>query len=102
SLVDFQKRGLKDIPPVGALSVSVPGCVDGWFALHERFGRLPMKSDLAPTIRYAREGFPVSEVIAYYWNASVPRLSQFPGFTEQFTRDGRGPRTGEMWTRPTL
>ncbi len=102
TLAEFEKRGLKDIPPTGPLPVSVPGCVDGWFALHERFGKLPMKNDLAPTIRYAREGFPVSEVIAYYWNASVPRLSKYPGFTEQFTRDGRGPRTGEMWTRPTL
>ena len=102
SLAEFQKRGLKDIPSLGPLPVSVPGCVDAWFALHERFGRLPVKADLTPTIRYAREGFPVSEVIAYYWSASVARLSKYPGFTEQFTRDGRGPRTGQMWTRPTL
>lgn len=102
TLAELQKRGLKDIPPLGPLPVSVPGCVDGWFALHDRFGKLPMKNDLAPTIRYAHEGFPVSEVIAYYWSASVPRLSKFPGFNEQFTHDGRGPRTGEMWTRPTL
>ena len=102
SLAEFEKRGLKDIPPLGPLPVSVPGCVDAWFALHDRFGRLPMKNNLAPAIRYAREGFPVSEVIAYYWSASVPRLSKYPGFSEQFTRDGRGPRKGEMWTRPTL
>ena len=102
NLAEFQKRRLKDVPSFGPLPVTVPGCVDGWFALHERFGKLPMKNDLAPTIRYAREGFPVSEVIAYYWNASVPRLSKYPGFTGQFTRDGRGPRTGEMWTRPSL
>jgi gamma-glutamyltranspeptidase/glutathione hydrolase len=102
TLAEFQKRGLTAIPAYGPLPVTVPGAVDAWFALHDRFGTLPMKDLLAPTIRYAREGFPVSEVIAYYWNASVPRLSKFPGFTEQFTRDGRGPRTGEMWTRPTL
>ena len=102
TLAEFQKRGLTAIPAYGPLPVTVPGAVDAWFALHDRFGALPMKDLLAPTIRYAREGFPVSEVIAYYWNASVPRLSKFPGFTEQFTRDGRGPRTGEMWTRPTL
>jgi gamma-glutamyltranspeptidase/glutathione hydrolase len=82
--------------------VTVPGAVDAWFALHDRFGKLPMPELLAPTITYAREGFPVSEVIAYYWNASVPRLSKYPGFSEQFTRDGRGPRTGETWMRPTL
>ena len=102
TLAEFQKRGLTAIPAYGPLPVTVPGAVDAWFALHDRFGTLPMKDLLAPTIRYAREGFPVSEVIAYYWSASVPRLSKFPGFSEQFTRDGRGPRTGEMWTRPTL
>ena len=102
TLAEFQKQGLKDVPSYGPLPVSVPGCVDGWFALHDRFGKLPMKANLAPAIRYAREGFPVSEVIAYYWSLSVPRLSKYAGFTEQFTRDGRGPRTGELWTRPTL
>src|SRR4249919_3231907 len=102
TLAEFQKRGLTAIPPYGPLPVTVPGAVDAWFALHDRFGKLPMPELLAPTITYAREGFPVSEVIAYYWNASVPRLSKYPGFSEQFTRDGRGPRTGETWTRPTL
>ena len=102
TLAEFQKRGLTAIPAYGPLPVTVPGAVDAWFALHDKFGALPMKDDLAPAIRYAREGFPVSEVIAYYWSASVARLSKYPGFSEQFTRDGRGPRTGEMWTRPTL
>ncbi|MDB6164218.1 MAG: ggt [Xanthomonadaceae bacterium] len=102
TLAEFQRRNLTAIPAYGPLPVTVPGAVDAWFALHDRFGTLPMKTLLAPTIRYAREGFPVSEVIAYYWSASVARLSKYPGFSEQFTRDGRGPRTGEMWTRPTL
>lgn len=102
TLAEFQRRGLTDIPPTGPLPVSVPGAVDGWFALHGKFGRKPMRDDLAPAIRYAREGFPVSEVIAYYWNASVPRLSKFPGFAEQFSKDGRGPRTGQTWTNPNL
>ncbi len=98
----FEQQGIKDIPPHGPLPVSVPGAVDAWFALHQRFGALPMKKILAPTIRYAREGFPVSEVIAHYWNLSVPRLSKFDGFTEQFTIDGRAPRKGEMWRNPNL
>jgi gamma-glutamyltranspeptidase / glutathione hydrolase len=84
------------------LPVSVPGAGDGWFELHGKFGELPMKDVLAPAIGYAREGFPVSELIAYYWNLSVPRLSEYPGFTEHFTRDGRGPEKGEMWTNPAL
>ena len=80
TLAEFQRRGLKDIPATGPLPVSVPGAVDGWFALHGRFGRKPMADNLAPAIRYAREGHPVAEVIAYYWDRSVPKLSQYPGF----------------------
>ncbi|WP_457097029.1 gamma-glutamyltransferase [Lysobacter sp. P5_B9] len=103
TLAEFQKRGLTDIPSYGPLPVTVPGAVDAWFALHDRFGRKPIATDLAPAIRYAREGHPVHEVIAYYWGRSVPNLSKWPGFAEQFTIDGkRGPRTGEMWRNPNL
>ena len=99
---EFRRRGLEAIPPRGPLPVSVPGAVDGWFALHGRFGRLPMADVLAPTIRYAREGHPVHEVIAHYWERSVPVLSEWPGFAEQFTIDGRAPRIGETWRNPNL
>ncbi|PJJ97588.1 gamma-glutamyltransferase [Lysobacteraceae bacterium NML91-0213] len=99
---EFRRRGLTEIPSHGPLPVTVPGAVDGWFALHERFGRLPMADNLAPTIRYARDGHPVHEVIAYYWDRSVPRLSRWPGFSEQFTLDGRAPRSGETWKNPNL
>lgn len=102
SLAELRKRGLSDVPSYGPLPVTVPGAVDAWFALHGRFGRKSMADDLAPAIRYAREGHPVHEVIAYYWNASVPRLSKWPGFKEQFTIDGRAPRTGETWKNPHL
>ncbi|HFF2844278.1 TPA: gamma-glutamyltransferase family protein [Stenotrophomonas maltophilia] len=102
TLAEFQRRGLKDIPATGPLPVSVPGAVDGWFALHDRFGRKPMADNLAPAIRYAREGHPVAEVIAYYWDRSVPKLSQYPGFKEQFTINGHAPRKGEMWKNPNL
>ena len=99
---EFRRRGLEAIPPRGPLPVSVPGAVDGWFALHGRFGRLPMAEVLAPTIRYARDGHPVHEVIAHYWERSVPVLSEWPGFSEQFTIDGRAPATGETWRNPNL
>lgn len=98
----FTDNGYDAIPPYGPLPVSVPGCVDGWFALHGRFGNLPMKDVLAPAIDYVREGFPVTELIAYYWNLSVPRLERFPGFTEQFTLDGKAPAKGEVWKNPHL
>ena len=103
TLAEFAKRGLTDIPPHGPLPVTVPGTVDAWFALHEKFGRRTIAENLAPAIRYAREGHPVHETIAYYWNLSVPRLSKWPGFAEQFTVDGkRAPRRGETWKNPNL
>jgi len=102
TLKHFQALGLNDIPPHGPLPVSVPGTVDAWFALHGRFGKRTMAQNLAPAIGYARNGHPVHETIAYYWGLSVPRLSKFPGFTEQMTIAGRAPRTGEMWKNPHL
>lgn len=102
SLDWFREHGHTQVPSHGPLPVTVPGAVDGWFALHGRFGKLPMREILAPTIRYAREGHPVHETIAYYWNRSVPLLSKWPGFSEQFTVDGRAPRKGEMWKNPHL
>jgi gamma-glutamyltranspeptidase/glutathione hydrolase len=99
---ELDKLGRKDIPPYGPLPVSVPGCVEGWFALHERFGKLSMPQLLTPTIRYAREGFPVSDVIAFQWRANVKTLIKYPGIREQFTRDGSGPAKGQMWTNANL
>ncbi|MEE8143338.1 MAG: gamma-glutamyltransferase, partial [Planctomycetota bacterium] len=90
------------IPSYGPLPVTVPGAVDGWFELHEKFGKLPMKTILAPAIRYAREGFPLSELIAYYWQRSVRRLSKWPGFRETFMPNGRAPRKGEVFRNPAL
>src|SRR5690606_25900933 len=98
----FQENGYTEIPPHGPLPVTVPGTVDAWFALHGRFGRLPMREVLQPTIDYARKGHPVHETIAYYWGRSVPVLSKWPGFAEQFTIDGRAPRKGELWRNPNL
>ena len=91
------------IPPFGMLPISVPGCVDGWFELHKKFGKLPMKQVLQPAITYATEGFPVSELIAYYWDRSVPILKSQPGaFLQTFTIDGRAPAKGEIFRNPPL
>ncbi|MBK8067403.1 MAG: gamma-glutamyltransferase [Rhodanobacteraceae bacterium] len=98
----FQQQGLTEVPSWGPLPVTVPGAVDGWFALHGRFGKLPMKTVLAPTIRYAREGHPVAPIVAWYWGRSVPRLSQYDGFSEQFTIDGKAPENGQVWKNPNL
>ncbi|NND83454.1 MAG: gamma-glutamyltransferase [Gammaproteobacteria bacterium] len=98
----FIDQGMGKIPSHGPLPVSVPGTVDGWFMLHERFGKMPMPEVLAPTIEYAERGFPVSQLVAYYWNRSVPILSAWPGFTEQMTIDGRAPAEGEIWRNQNL
>lgn len=98
----FDAEGIRRIPAFGPLPVTVPGAVDGWFALHQRFGRLPMGRLLEPTIRYAREGHPVAPVIAEAWALAVRRYGEFPGFREQFTIDGRAPAKGEIWRNPNL
>jgi len=102
TLEHLRGLGLERIPPYGVLPVSVPGCVDGWFELHGRFGRLPMTEVLAPAVRYAREGFPVTELIAHYWDLSVAPRADQPFFLETFTVDGRAPREGEIWRNPAL
>ena len=99
---DLAKQKLDGIPPFGPLPVSVPGAVDGWFELSKRFGKLPMSAVLAPSIRYARDGFPLTDVIAFYWQRNVRLLAQYPGIKEQFTRDGKAPVKGQMWTNPNL
>jgi gamma-glutamyltranspeptidase/glutathione hydrolase len=72
---EARRRGNRDaVPSYGAASVSVPGTVDGWFALHERFGRKPMAELLAPAIRYAREGAPIPQTIAMYWGNARRRF----------------------------
>ncbi|MFT5573508.1 MAG: gamma-glutamyltranspeptidase/glutathione hydrolase [Cryomorphaceae bacterium] len=102
SLKWFKDQGYDKIPSHGPLPVTVPGAVDGWFMLHHRFGKLPIKDILQPAIDYAEQGFPVSQLIAYYWNRSVPLLEKWPGFTEQYTIKGKAPKQGEIWKNPNL
>ncbi|MXO85779.1 gamma-glutamyltransferase [Altererythrobacter aurantiacus] len=96
------------IPPLGPLPVTVPGTVDAWFSLHERFGKLPMADNLAPTIRYAREGHPIAPVIAYYLDRSERSFSQREEMIGDFSNaratwfaDG-APEAGEIFRNPDL
>jgi gamma-glutamyltranspeptidase/glutathione hydrolase len=98
----FRERGIDTIPKFGPMPVSVPGTVDGWFELHDRYGRLSMEDVLAPAIRYAREGFPVSEVIAAYLESNKKRIGHYPGFAETFMPGGDVPAKGEMFRNPRL
>ncbi len=98
----FTEQGLTTIPSFGPLPVSVPGAVDGWFSLHEKFGRLPMTSILSPAIEYARRGYPVSEVVAYYWQMNVDRIGEYKGFADVFMPNGKAPTTGQIFKNPSL
>jgi gamma-glutamyltranspeptidase/glutathione hydrolase len=99
---EVQARRIEKIPERGPLSVSVPGCVDGWSELHRKFGRLPMGVVLAPAIRYAREGFPVSEVIANDWANTALNVTNQAGFNDVYSPGGRVPRKGEIFRNPGL
>ena len=98
----FREKGYDKIPAYGPLPVSVPGCVDGWFELHERFGSMDMDQILKPAIGYAREGFPVSELIAYYWAGNARSLSRFPNVKEVYMPGGKAPAKGEIFKNPYL
>jgi gamma-glutamyltranspeptidase/glutathione hydrolase len=90
------------IPMYSPYAWTVPGAVDGWFALHAKFGRLPMADVLAPAIRSAREGEPVPQVLAAYWSAGERRYKDKPGFAAVFLPGGRPPREGEVFRNPAL
>ena len=98
----FKEQRLTTIPKFGALPVSVPGAVDGWFAMHGKFGSKPMTELLAPAIQYARDGFPVSELISYYLHRSIARIGQYEGFKETYMPNGKMPNTGEIFKNPML
>ncbi|MFO0936505.1 MAG: gamma-glutamyltransferase [Gemmataceae bacterium] len=100
TIEEFTKRGLKEIPTKGPLSWSIPGCVDGWAALHGKFGSKPLADLLAPTIKYAEEGHPVPEVIAGYWRSAAQ--SRDPGMKAIFAPGGRAPRQGDIFKNPAL
>jgi len=101
--LDYLKnQGYEFIPSTGPLPVSVPGCVDGWFEMHDMFGRLPMRDILQPAINYARDGFPVTEVIAYYLDRGTQALKDFPNIKETYMPGGKAPAKGEIFKNPRL
>ncbi|MBS4062326.1 MAG: gamma-glutamyltransferase [Bacteroidetes bacterium] len=98
----FKKNKLKEIPSYGPIPVTVPGCVDGWNEMHKKFGKLSVEEILAPSVYYAEEGFPLTEVVAYYWNLNSSRLKSYPGFAETFLVEGKAPVKGEIFKNQRL
>ena len=111
SLEDLRRKlGTRtDMPTHGSLTVTVPGTVDGWFALHQRFGKLPMNKVLEPAIRYADEGFPVSQLVADYWQRNfrafernAADIEEIENAKKTYLVDGRAPAHGEIFRNPDL
>src|ERR1051326_401036 len=102
---ELEKLHRSTIPPTGMLPISVPGTVDAWAELHKKFGKLKLADDLAPAIRYAEEGFPVTELISYYWGFGPRIYKDLPGaFFQTYTLDGKGrtPAKGDIFKNPAL
>ena len=98
----FKKNNLKKIPALGPIPVTVPGCVDGWFELHSKFGTLDFQTILEPAINYGYGGFPVTEIIANYFEEDCKDLGHFPGFKETYMPNGKAPAIGEIFSNPFL
>jgi gamma-glutamyltranspeptidase/glutathione hydrolase len=98
----FRNNGYSMVPSFGPLSVTVPGCVDGWFEMNEMFGRLSMKDILQPAIYYARDGFPVTEVIADALRKNTELLKEYPNIPEVYMPNGKSPAKGEIFRNPQL
>ncbi|MSU59524.1 MAG: gamma-glutamyltransferase [Pedosphaera sp.] len=102
SIESLKGKGFAAMPQSGIHSVTVPGCVAGWHALLDRFGRKRMSTVLAPAIRLADEGFPVTEIFSDYWIASERKLRSDTNATRVFLHDGMAPRPGEMFRNPEV
>ena len=102
TLENLLEHKLDFLPPHGPLPVSVPGCVDGWVKLHERYGQLPFSELFKPAISYARKGFPVSEVIAHELALNAEALKGYAGFGDVFLDHGKAPSKGTLFKNPGL
>ncbi|MCY4508064.1 MAG: gamma-glutamyltransferase, partial [Acidobacteria bacterium] len=96
------RQGYTRMPGNGPLTWTVPGAVAGWHELLQRFGTMTLAEVLAPAIRYALDGFPVSEIIQRQWAGSMPSLAQWPDSAATYLPNGRPPRVGEVFRTPRL
>ena len=102
SIEYFKNKGMDKIPSYGPLPVSVPGVVDGWIKLHERFGKTDFESLFEPTIKYAQNGFPITETVAYYLELSSERFKEYPNFKEVWMPSNLTLKKGDVFKNPAL
>ena len=101
--IDFIKnQGLEKIPAYGPLPVTVPGAVAGWSTLHKKFGKKKFDSLFNSAIHYAENGFPVSELVAYYLAGSANRFKNYPNFSDVWMKGGKTPSKGEIFKNKEL
>ncbi len=101
--IDYVKQqGFEKIPAYGALPVTVPGAVAGWSALHDKFGKLPFENLFNNAIDYANNGFPVTELIAYYLERSSSVFKDYKNFSSVWMPSGTTPKKGEIFKNPLL
>ena len=98
----FKKNNMSKIPAYGPLPISVPGCVDGWFEMHDKFGKISIQEVLDPAIKYAEDGFPVTELVAYYMEVADKNFNKYPNFKETYYVNESTPKKGEIFKNPDL
>lgn len=101
--IDFLKAaGNATMPQLGIHSVTVPGCVDGWEKLHRKFGKLPWKDLFAPAIYYAKNGYPVTEIIHETWHEESAKIAADLNGRRVYMHNGETPKLGELFRNPAL
>jgi gamma-glutamyltranspeptidase/glutathione hydrolase len=98
----LKKQGAYSMPTTGIQTVTVPGAVDGWEKMHKRFGKLPWRDLFQPAIYFAKNGFPVTEIIQYDWDGTTAKLSLDENARRVFLKDGKAPQVGEIFRNPEL
>jgi gamma-glutamyltranspeptidase / glutathione hydrolase len=96
----LREKGFTHMPQEGVFSITVPGCVDGWAKLHQKFGRLPWAELFKPAIYFAQHGYPVTEYIDAYWRGGESLLSKDANARRVFLIDGKAPKVGEIFRNP--
>ena len=98
----LHEKSTTEMPQFGIDSVTVPGVVDGWTKLHDRWGKLPWRDLFQPAIVYAENGFPVEEIIHAWWNGDHDGLLTNAESRRVFLPGGKVPETGEIFRNPDV